>query len=79
MPKAQGGVGGDRPLARDDPDNAVLRHLELPCELVGADPDFAQFVAENFLTGPAPRRQNALMTFVTWSRSGAVTQKATQR
>jgi hypothetical protein len=25
------------------------------------------------------RRQNALMTFVTWSRSGAVTQKATQR
>ena len=26
-----------------------------------------------------PRRQNALMTFVTWSRSGAVTQKATQR
>jgi hypothetical protein len=31
------------------------------------------------LVSRAPRRQNALMTFVTWSRSGAVTQKATQR
>jgi hypothetical protein len=52
MPKAQGGVAGDRPLARDDLDNAVLRHLELPRDLVGADPDFAQFVAENFRVGP---------------------------
>jgi hypothetical protein len=48
MAEAQGGVAGHRALARDDLANAVLRRLELPSEVVGADPDFAQFVAENF-------------------------------
>ena len=46
--EAQGGVAGDRPLARDDLADAVRRHLKLTGKLGRRDADLLQFVRKDF-------------------------------